>query len=89
MKGDERPQRATGMAASVGIGLLELFAKNCSARLLLFVAGVSSHGPGQVVGLKLEETIRSHRDIFKGNAPHFQKALEVSSLGNLFMGFLD
>ena len=35
-------------------------------------------GPGQVVSLKLEDTIRSHHDLLKGNAPLYTKAIKVS-----------
>ena len=43
---------------------------------MLFVGGHCSIGPGQVVGLKLEETIRSYLDISKenDNAKHVKKA---------------
>ena len=35
-------------------------------------------GPGQVVSLKLEDTIRSHHDLLKGNAPLYTTAIKVS-----------
>lgn len=33
-------------------------------------------GPGKIVSTGMKETIRSHHDIFKGNAPHLQKAIK-------------
>lgn len=39
---------------------------------------MASSGPGKVVGTKLEETIRSHHDLFKGNCPWYNKAYKVS-----------
>jgi protein transport protein SEC23 len=72
----ERPLRCTGVALAVGIALLEATCKSLNARLMLFAAGPPSIGPGKVVGTKLEETIRSHHDLHKGNAPHFNKAVK-------------
>lgn len=74
--GNERPARCTGVAVAVGLALLELSCKGSGARLMLFAAGPPSVGPGRVIGLKLEETIRSHHDLYKGNAPWFNKAVK-------------
>lgn len=35
--------------------------------MLLFVGGAISTGPGQIVGEKRAETLRSHLDMMKGN----------------------
>lgn len=74
VKGDERPSRATGVAASVAIGLLETVAAKRNGRVMFFSAGAASAGPGKIVSVKLEETIRSHHDLFKGNCPWYDKA---------------
>lgn len=72
----QRPERCTGIAIQAAIGLLEACYKGYSGRIMTFLGGPCSVGPGNVVGTQLEETIRSHRDLFKGNAPHFEKALK-------------
>ena len=73
---DQRAATCTGAAYAVAIGLLEAICKQCPARIISFVGSACSVGPGQVVGLKLEETIRSHNDLLKGNAPHYTNAVK-------------
>lgn len=41
---------------------------------MLFVGGACSQGPGHVVNEKLSDTIRSHDQIMKDNAPYMKKA---------------
>lgn len=43
-------------------------------RVMLFVGGPCSQGPGQVVTDDLRQPIRSHHDIQKDNAKHMKKA---------------
>lgn len=43
-------------------------------RIMLFVGGPCSQGPGQVVTDDLRQPIRSHHDIHKDNAKHMKKA---------------
>lgn len=43
-------------------------------RIMLFVGGPCSQGPGQVVTDDLRQPIRSHHDIQKDNAKHMKKA---------------
>eukprot|EP01083_Nonionella_stella_P067978 180161_1 len=76
IKNDERPSRCTGTALSAAIGLLDAAcpAGSSSARLMLLAGGPPSAGAGRVVDGKLAERIRSHRDLFKGNAPLFDDA---------------
>jgi protein transport protein SEC23 len=76
--GDERPQRCTGVALSVAIGLLEATYAQSSARVMLLTGGVCNIGPGMVCGTKLAETIRSHLDLQKenSNAQYTKKALK-------------
>lgn len=59
---DERPQRATGAALNVALSLLEA-ARLPGARIVSFLAGAASAGPGQVVDIKLEYTIRTFFDL--------------------------
>ncbi len=54
--------------------------KGRPGRMMLFIGGPPTHGPGQVVGVKQEETIRSHNDLLKGQAPFFTKAVKVCTL---------
>eukprot|EP00123_Amoebidium_parasiticum_P016637 comp23528_c2_seq2/m.39556 comp23528_c2_seq2/g.39556 ORF comp23528_c2_seq2/g.39556 comp23528_c2_seq2/m.39556 type:complete len:765 (-) comp23528_c2_seq2:257-2551(-) len=69
-----RPARATGAALSVAVGLMECAFPNTGARIMSFIGGACTVGPGLVVGRELKETIRSHHDIEKDNAPHMKKA---------------
>ena len=70
-KSDQRPERCTGTAMAVAIGLLEATYKGHSGRVMMFVGGVPTVGPGQCVGVELKEPIRSHHDIMKGQVPHY------------------
>lgn len=47
---------------------------NTGARIMLFVGGPCSQGPGQVVDDELKHPIRSHHDIHKDNAQFMKKA---------------
>lgn len=71
---DKRPQRATGAALSIAVGVLETLYPNCGARMMLFVGGPCTVGPGMVVGPELRESIRSHHDIESDRAKYYKKA---------------
>ncbi|POW19805.1 hypothetical protein PSHT_04243 [Puccinia striiformis] len=71
---DKRPQRCTGVAVSVAVGLLETTFPNTGARVMLFAGGPPSEGPGQVVSTELREPIRSHHDIDRDNVKYFKRA---------------
>ncbi|KAI7869905.1 protein transporter SEC23 [Spinellus fusiger] len=73
---DKRPERCTGVAMSVAIGLLETSFPNTGARIMLFSGGPSTEGPGMVVGTELREPIRSHHDIEKETAKHYKRAIK-------------
>lgn len=51
--------------------------QNTGTRILLFVGGPSTDGPGMVVGPELKERIRSHNDLEKDVAKHWKKATKV------------
>ncbi|XP_071447593.1 protein transport protein Sec23A isoform X2 [Hetaerina americana] len=85
----KRSLRSTGVALSIAVGLLEvslglgpLFKDNptrCTypntgARIMLFVGGPCSQGPGQVVNDDLRQPIRSHHDLQKDAAKYTKKA---------------
>lgn len=74
---DKRPERCTGVAMSVAVGLLETSFPNTGARMMLFSGGAASEGPGMVVSNELREPIRSHHDIERESAKHYKKATKV------------
>lgn len=72
----KRPLRSTGAALSIACGLLECAYPNTGARVMLFLGGPCSQGPGQVVNDDLKNPIRSHHDIHKDNAKYMKKAVK-------------
>uniref|UniRef100_A0A3B5AU18 Protein transport protein SEC23 n=1 Tax=Stegastes partitus TaxID=144197 RepID=A0A3B5AU18_9TELE len=86
----KRPLRSTGVALSVAVGLLEGTFPNTGARVMLFIGGPPTQGPGMVVGDELKTPIRSWHDIQKDNARHLKKATKVSECmynrGHIVMG---
>ncbi|XP_049596991.1 protein transport protein Sec23A isoform X1 [Syngnathus scovelli] len=70
----KRPLRSLGVAMSIAVGLLECTFPNTGARIMTFVGGPATHGPGMVVGDELKTPIRSWHDIEKGNAKFMKKA---------------
>ena len=74
--GDERPYRCTGNALSIALALVEASYPGQGAKIMTFIGGPCTIGPGQVVGIKLQEVIRSWIDIQKDNeiAKHVKKA---------------
>jgi protein transport protein SEC23 len=75
VQSDHRPQRCTGTALSVAIGLLESTYHRQGARVMLFVGGPPTIGPGAIVGPARSEDLRSHTDIEKGRAPMMKAAV--------------
>lgn len=55
---------------------------NTGARVMLFIGGPPTQGPGMVVGDELKTPIRSWHDIQKDNARHLKKATKVSQCMN-------
>lgn len=72
----KRYLRSTGAALSIAVGLLECTYPNTGARILTFVGGPCSQGPGQVVDDELKHPIRSHHDIHKDNVRFMKKAIK-------------
>jgi len=72
----ERALRCTGTALSIATSLLESSYPGQGSRILSFIGGPCTYGPGQLVDLKLEEPIRSWMDIDKANeiCKHVKKA---------------
>jgi len=75
-KNTDRPQRCTGTALSVAISLLEHTSKDSPGRVMVFIGGPPTIGPGMIVSTELKEHMRSHHDLHKGNAPFFKNAVK-------------
>lgn len=74
VKNDKRPLRSTGVAVSVAISLLGATFAGQGARLMVFMGGACTQGPGMVVSSELKEALRSHHDLNKENARHVSKS---------------
>ncbi|KAF5292822.1 hypothetical protein FQA39_LY13867 [Lamprigera yunnana] len=72
----KRYLRSTGAALSIAVGLLECTYPNTGGRVMMFLGGPCSQGPGQVVNDDLKQPIRSHHDIQKDNAKYMKKAIK-------------
>uniref|UniRef100_A0A8C1W167 Protein transport protein SEC23 n=1 Tax=Cyprinus carpio TaxID=7962 RepID=A0A8C1W167_CYPCA len=70
----KRPLRSLGVALSIAVGLLECTFSNTGARIMAFIGGPATQGPGMVVGDELKTPIRSWHDIEKDNAKFMKKA---------------
>ncbi|XP_030069953.1 protein transport protein Sec23A [Microcaecilia unicolor] len=70
----KRPLRSSGVALSIAVGLLECTFPNTGARIMMFIGGPATQGPGMVVGDELKTPIRSWHDIEKDNAKFVKKA---------------
>ncbi|CAD6265185.1 unnamed protein product [Miscanthus lutarioriparius] len=74
---DKRSSRCTGVALSVAASLLGVCVPGSGARIMAFVGGPSTEGPGSIVSKSLSEPIRSHKDLDKGSAPLYNKAVKL------------
>ncbi|XP_076833603.1 protein transport protein Sec23A [Brachyhypopomus gauderio] len=70
----KRSLRSLGVAMSIAVGLLECTFPNTGARIMTFIGGPATQGPGMVVGDELKIPIRSWHDIEKDNAKFMKKA---------------
>lgn len=70
----KRPLRSSGVALSVAVSLLEATFPNAGARVMMFIGGACTQGPGIVVGEELKDPIRSHHDLEKDTCKFFKKA---------------
>ncbi|XP_066331264.1 protein transport protein SEC23 C-like [Miscanthus floridulus] len=73
---DKRSSRCTGVALSVAASLLGVCVPGSGARIMAFVGGPSTEGPGSIVSKSLSEPIRSHKDLDKGSTPLYNKAVK-------------
>lgn len=76
VQADERASRCTSTALSVAACLLGICVPGSGARIMAFVGGPSTEGVGSIVSKNLSEPIRSHKDLDKGSAPLFGKAVK-------------
>ncbi|CAI0446024.1 unnamed protein product [Linum tenue] len=72
---DQRATRCTSTALSVAACLLGACVPGSGARIMAFVGGPSTEGPGAIVSKNLSEPIRSHKDLDKDSAPYYYKAV--------------
>ncbi|KAF8563024.1 hypothetical protein P879_08197 [Paragonimus westermani] len=73
---NKRPLRSVGTALSITVGLLEAVYPNTGARIMLFLGGPCTQGPGMVIDDDLRNVIRSHHDIEKDNCKYMRKAMK-------------
>ncbi|CAM8941821.1 unnamed protein product [Rhodiola kirilowii] len=73
---DVRATRCTSTALGVAASLLGACVPGSGARIMAFVGGPSTEGPGAIVSKNLTEPIRSHKDLDKDSAPLFHKAVK-------------
>ncbi|CAD5223089.1 unnamed protein product [Bursaphelenchus okinawaensis] len=71
-----RPLRATGSALAVAVTLLETCFPNTGARIMSFIGGACTTGPGMVCNEELKSPIRSWHDIKEDNAIYMRKAIK-------------
>jgi len=73
---DKRHSRCTGTALSVAVGLMETAAPQRGARIMAFISGPCTVGPGVIVSQDKAENIRSHTDLMKNQAKHNKSATQ-------------
>jgi protein transport protein SEC23 len=70
----QRWSRAVGGAMNAAVGLMSAIKARQPGRILTFLGGPCTFGPGLVVAPDRKESIRSHHDIVKNRAIHYKKA---------------
>ncbi|KAG9456885.1 hypothetical protein H6P81_001393 [Aristolochia fimbriata] len=73
---DQRAARCTSTALSIAACLLGACVPGSGARIMAFLGGPSTEGPGTIVSKNLSEPIRSHKDLDKDSAPHYHKSVK-------------
>ncbi|KAL8119419.1 protein transport protein SEC23 C [Apium graveolens] len=73
---DQRAARCTGTALSIAAHLLGVCVPGTGARIMAFLGGPTTEGPGAIVSRSLSEPIRSHKDLDKDSAPFYHKAVK-------------
>ncbi|KAK0422836.1 hypothetical protein QR680_007816 [Steinernema hermaphroditum] len=70
----KRPLRCTGAAVTVAVALLEVSFPNTGARIMTFLGGACTYGPGAVIDNELKNPIRSWHSIREDDVPYMHKA---------------
>jgi len=73
---EHRPARCTGTALQVAAAMSAASVPRgiAMSRVMLFLGGAATDGPGKVVEKELTEALRSHKDLAKDAAPLYKKA---------------
>ena len=74
----KRSLRSVGTALSIAVGLLECSYPNVPARIMTFMGGPCTQGPGMVIDDQLSNVIRSWRDIENDNSKYMKRAIKVN-----------
>lgn len=61
---------------AIAVGLLENLRLQTAARIMCFMSGPCTRGPGKVVETPKKENMRMHFDLEKDNAKHVKQALK-------------
>ncbi|XP_074599524.1 transport protein Sec23 [Brevipalpus obovatus] len=72
----KRSLRSTGAALSIAVSFLEITYPNSGARIMNFIGGPCTFGPGMIIDDDLKNTIRSHHDIESDHAKYMKKAVK-------------
>lgn len=64
------------MALKVAAGMLAACSPDTGVRIIGFVGGPCTDGPGVIVAKELTDPIRSHKDLAKDAATHYNKAVK-------------
>lgn len=64
---DCRPNRCLGNALHIAVSLLEGGLHQSAGRIMMFLSGPTTIGPGKIVDPDLRNTLRSHTDLAKDN----------------------
>ncbi|KAL7552393.1 hypothetical protein ACHAWF_015630, partial [Thalassiosira exigua] len=73
---DKRVARCTGCALSVATSMLDLALPRRGARVMMFVSGPCTSGPGAIVSRLKTEDMRSHADLSRNAEPLHKPACE-------------
>ena len=77
---DQRQSTCTGTALNLATSLLEQLVPNTGARILSFLGGPCTVGPGMIVDIPLKIHLRSHHDIDKESTAHYKQATKYYDL---------
>lgn len=58
------------------------------SRIMLFLGGPGTQGPGMIVDDSLENTMRSWYDVEKDNIPYMKKSIKVTLILNYILSML-